>query len=251
MNIIEVTDLNHRFLDGTQALSGINISIERGEFVVVAGPNGSGKTTFFRHLNGLLQPGKGSVKIAGVPVQKDPVLARQRVGMVFQDADMQIVGETVYDDVMFGPENLGLDRGEIERRADRALAAVGLSGQGDRRPHLLSQGEKRRLAVAGVLAMQPEVILFDEPFSTLDDSGVCQVLEQMLNLHENNHTLLIATHDLEKVIHHAGRLILIDAGRIVQDGPPVDILPEVENHGVRMPCALRMGKEVPSWLTVS
>ncbi len=248
MNIIDVIDLHHRFNDGTHALKAVNITVKRGEFVVVAGPNGSGKTTLFQHLNGLLVPGQGSVSIKGVDVHQDPVLARQRVGMVFQDVDMQIVGETVYDDVVFGPENIGLDRAEIDRRAEDALAVVGLAGQKDRRPHQLSQGEKRRLAIAGVLAMQPDVIVFDEPFTHLDEGGVCSVLDQMLKLHQNRCTLLVATHDLEKVIYHADRLVLINAGRIVQDGPPAAILPEVENYGVRMPCALRMGKGVQSWL---
>ncbi len=248
MTIIEVVNLSHRFADGTKALSKINMTIAPGEFVVVAGPNGSGKSTLFRHLNGLLSPSQGTVSIGGVSVQKNPYLARQRVGMVFQDADMQIVGETVYDDVIFGPENLGLDRSEIERRADQALVAVGLADQRDRQPHQLSQGEKRRLTVAGVLAMQPEVILFDEPFSNLDDRGVCQVLEQMLRLHASQHTLLVATHDLEKVIYHANRLVIINHGRIVIDGPPADILLEVEHYGVRQPCALRFGQKVSSWL---
>ncbi len=248
MNIIEVTDLHHRFNDGTHALKAINITVGQGEFVVVAGPNGSGKTTFFQHLNGLLVPGQGAVSIKGLDVQQNPVLARQRVGMVFQDADMQIVGETVYDDVVFGPENLGLGRDEIDRRADDALAVVGLSDKKNRRPHQLSQGEKRRLAIAGVLVMQPDVIVFDEPFTHLDDRGVCLVLDQMLKLHQDRRTLLVATHDLEKVIYHADRLVLINAGRIVQDGPPPAILPKVEAYGVRMPCALRMGKGVQSWL---
>jgi len=246
--MIEVVDLCYRFADGTQALTEINMTVERGEFVVMAGPNGSGKTTFFRHLNGLLSPARGTVTIDGVDVQHDPVLARQRVGMVFQDVDMQIVGETVYDDVIFGPENLGLGRNEIERRANDVLIMVGLSDQRDRHPHQLSQGEKRRLAIAGILAMQPDVIVFDEPFTHLDDSGVCIVLEQMLKLHHGGITLLVATHDLEKVICYADRLVLINAGRIVEDGLPKMILPKVEKYGVRMPCALRMGKEVWPWL---
>ncbi len=249
MTYIEITDLCHCFADGAETLSNINLTIEKGEFIVLAGPNGSGKTTFFRHLNGLLLPEKGEVTIDGAPIRKNLTQVRQQVGMVFQDADMQIVGETVYDDVVFGPENLGLDREEIDCRATEALTAVGLLAQKDRPPHHLSQGEKRRLAVAGVLAMHSEVILFDEPFSNLDDRGVCQVLEQMVKLHQNGHTLIIATHDLEKVIYHADRLVLINGGRIVADGPPATILPKVEQYGVRMPCALRMGGDVASWLT--
>ncbi len=248
MDMIKVVDLCHRFNDGTDALRGINLAVKPGEFVVVAGPNGSGKTTLFQHLNGLLTPRKGTVTIKGIAVDKDPVAARQQVGMVFQDADMQIVGETVYDDVVFGPENLGLDRDEIERRVRRALAAVDLSTRKNRPSHRLSAGEKRRLTIAGVLAMDPDVIVFDEPFTHLDDRGVCQVLEQMRIWHRHNHTLLVSTHDLEKVIYHADRLVLIHAGRIVADGPPADILPQVESYGVRMPCAFSMKKEIRSWL---
>jgi biotin transport system ATP-binding protein len=249
MSIIEVTKLSYRYTDGTLALTNINMTIAAGEFVVLAGPNGSGKTTLFRLLNGLLRPEGGSVVVDGMPVVKDPVRAHQRVGMVFQDADMQIVGETVYDDVIFGPENLGLDYKEIDSRAQEALASVGMSTMKDRQPHRLSQGEKRRLAVAGVLAMQSPVILFDEPFSNLDDGGVRQVLEQMIRLHQDGHTLIVATHDLEKVIYHADRLMVINAGRIAADGPVAKVLPKVGEYGVRLPCALQYGQMVTSWLT--
>lgn len=249
MSIIKVTKLAYHYADGTLALSNINMSIDEGEFIVLAGPNGSGKTTLFRLLNGLLRSGGGAVVVDGVLVEKDPVRARQRVGMVFQDADMQIVGETVYDDVTFGPENLGLNRQEIDSRAQKALASVGMTTMKDRQPHRLSQGEKRRLAVAGVLAMQSPVILFDEPFSNLDDGGVRQVLGQMIRLHQDGHTLIVATHDLEKVVYHADRLVVINAGQLVADGPVTKVLPTVGEFGVRLPCALRYGQTVTSWLT--
>lgn len=247
--IIEIENLGHQFSDGTTGLQGINLNISEGEFIVIAGPNGSGKTTFIRHLNGLYLPTMGVVRLAGVSVAKDPVRARQMVGMVFQDADSQIVGETVYDDVAFGPENLCLDRGEIKRRTSEVLQTVGLMALAEKRPHLLSGGEKRRLAIAGVLAMRPIVIVFDEPFSSLDYPGIQQVLKQILALHETGHTILVVTHDIEKIIAHAQRLIIMEGGKIVRDGLPEKLMTEAEAFGVREPCASRMGMEVHSWLS--
>jgi biotin transport system ATP-binding protein len=248
MAIIEIKDLSHRYSDGTLALDSINLSICEGSFVVVAGANGSGKTTLFRHLNGLLQPSQGAVIVDGMDVAKNIRQARQQVGMVFQDADSQIIGETVFDDAAFGPENLCWPQAEIDRRVNSALTAVGLLEIRDRRPHLLSGGEKRRLAIAGIVAMATQVVLFDEPFSNLDYPGIRQLLQQMLDLHRTGHTLLVATHDLEKVIYHADRLILMAAGQIVRDGHPSELLTDVECFGVRAPCATQMGFGVQSWL---
>lgn len=248
MNIIEVENLSHRFSDNTVGIDSISFTVEEGSLVVIAGPNGSGKTTLLRHLNGLLIPTTGTVKLAGIAVKKDLMRARQFVGMMFQDADSQIVGETVYEDVAFGPQNLGIDRWEIKKRVKRALQAVDLTEFEDQRPHLLSGGEKRRLAIAGILAMEPSVIVFDEPFSSLDYPGVQQVLRQILAAHQSGRTILIATHDLEKVVAHADRLMLMQAGKIVRDASPDKLLPEVEKFGVRQPCTSRFGIEVGSWL---
>ena len=248
MDIIEIENLSHRFQDGTLGLDGINLQIREGDFVVIAGPNGSGKTTLIRHLNGLLLPTVGSVQLAGVFVQNDLLRARRLVGMMFQDADSQIVGDTVLEDVAFGPENLQLDRNLINRRVNQALDAVGLTDFADQSPHLLSGGEKRRLAIAGILAMEPKVIAFDEPFASLDYPGVKQVLKQILVLHRSGHTILVVTHDLEKVIAHADRLIIMQKGHIVRDGVPAEIVNAVETLGVRAPCASLLGMEVPSWL---
>ena len=248
MNIIEIENLTHRFADGTIGIEGINLAIRQGSFVVVAGHNGSGKTTLLRHLNGLLRPSDGVVRLAGKRVEEDLLKARQFVGMMFQDADSQIVGETVYEDVAFGPENLCLEHAAIKKRVNRALRVVGLQDLADQRPHLLSGGEKRRLAIAGVLAMEPRVIVFDEPFASLDYPGVKQVLQHILDLHRSGHTIVVTTHDLEKVIAHADRLIIMQGGKIVRDGSPVEIVGHLEAFGVREPCAYRLGLEAESWL---
>ena len=248
MDIIEIENLSHRFYDGTFGLENINLNIREGSLVVIAGPNGSGKTTLLRHLNGLLSPTTGTVRLAGIPVEQNLLRARQVVGMMFQDADSQIVGETVYEDVAFGPENLRLDRSMVKKRVIETLRAVGLSNLTNQRPHLLSGGEKRRLAIAGILAMEPRVIVFDEPFSSLDYPGVKQVLQHILALHQSGHTILVTTHDLEKIIAHADRLILMHGGKIVRDGTPADIMTDVETFGVRKPCTFRLGLEAESWL---
>jgi biotin transport system ATP-binding protein len=246
--ILELDRVCHRFGDGTIGLEDVCLSIPKGALVVIAGPNGSGKTTLLKHLNGLLLAQKGTVRVAGLRVEENLLRVRQTVGLVFQDADSQIVGETVAADVAFGPENLRLEREEIERRVTAALATVGLSRLAQQRPHLLSGGEKRRLCIAGVLAMQPQILALDEPFAGLDYPGTRQILEQILALHAAAHTIVITTHDVEKILFYTERLIVLEKGKIVRDGPPERIVTDLERFGVRAPCSTRMGLEVVSWL---
>ena len=248
MNIIEIENLSHRFADGTVGLKNINLSIPKGAFVVIAGVNGSGKTTLLRHINGLLMPTGGTVYLSGMSVSENPARSRLMAGMVFQDADSQIVCETVFDDVAFGPENLRLEHDEIERRVVRALRTVGLIDHKDKSTYLLSGGEKRRLAIAGVLAMEPEVLLFDEPFSSLDYPGIKQVLKQIVSLHQSGRTIIVAAHDLENIIAHADRLVIMKEGSVVRDGVPAQLLGELEGFGVREPSASRLGGKFQSWL---
>ncbi|BBO80753.1 cobalt ABC transporter ATP-binding protein [Desulfosarcina ovata subsp. sediminis] len=246
--VIQTDHLTHRFADGTLALDDVSLAFKQGELTVVAGANGSGKTTLLRHLNGLLTAQHGSVRVCGRLVKKDPLAARKAVGMVFQDADSQIVGETVYDDAAFGPENLGLDRPEIDRRVERALAVVDLAGLENKRPHHLSGGQKRRLAIAGVLAMEPQVLLMDEPFSNLDYPATRRVLEQILDLDRRGHTIIITTHDLEKIIAHARRLVVMAKGRVVDDGRPETVIGGIARHGIRPPCSVQLGKGIRPWV---
>jgi len=246
--MIRLDKVRFTYADGSTGLLDVSLSIPAGELVVVAGPNGSGKTTLLKHLNGLLLPQRGRVEVDGLSTRENLHRVRQRVGMVFQHADAQIVGETVADDVAFGPENLCLPRPEIDARVTEALDAVGLAHKKHQRPHLLSGGEKRRLTIAGILAMRPTVVVFDEPFSSLDYFGVRQVLRQILALKDSGHTLLVTTHDLDKIIAHADRLLLLHEGRLVQEGHPNAILPLVEQYGVREPEVSRLGMNVNSWL---
>ncbi len=247
MSIISTNGLCYRFSDGTRALDNVSLRFSEGEFTVIAGANGSGKTTLLRHFNGLLLPESGSVSVCGVPVKDDPSAARRQVGMVFQDADSQIIGDTVYDDVAFGPENLRLGHEQIRQRVVSSLADVNLVGREDKSPHNLSGGEKRRLAIAGVLAMTPRVLVMDEPFSNLDYPATCTILEHLLTLHQRGHTIIVTTHDLEKIISCAGRLIVMDNGRIVRDGKPEAVIEGIERYGIRPPCSIRYGQGIKPW----
>ena len=248
MSLIEIDNLTCVFSDGTPAFSEINLSIDAGSFVLLAGRNGAGKTTLLRHLNGLRQPDRGEVRLDGVPVARDLARARQMVGMVFQDADSQIVGETVFDDVAFGPENLCWPRDRIEARVAATLASVGIAALADHSPHTLSGGEKRRLAIAGVLVMDPEVVVLDEPFSNLDYPGTRQVLETIADLHAGGRTIILTTHDVEKVFTLADRMVIMDGGRVVKDGRPGAVARDTERFGIRTPDALKAGGEVAAWL---
>ncbi len=247
--MIRIENLHYQYDDGTPALKGIDLEIQRGEFLLICGPNGSGKTTLIRHLNGLHLPSSGRVVVDGVDTAQDARHALRRVGMVFQDADSQIIGETVWEDVAFGPENLGLDANEIRERVNNALALVGLEALGQKSCHLLSGGEKRRVAIAGVLAMQPDILVFDEPFANLDYPGVTQVLQQIVKLHGMGHTLILTTHDVEKVVAHVDTIAIMHRGEIKTVGPPAEILPQLARYGIRPPCFSLFGGRPISWLT--
>jgi biotin transport system ATP-binding protein len=247
--IIEIKGLTHQYPGSAAGIHDLDLTIGKGAFAVLAGANGSGKTTLLRHLNGLLLPQKGTVLVEGVSVAADLKRARRKVGMIFQDADSQIVGETVYDDAAFGPENLCWPSEQIENAVTEALERVGLTHLARQSPHLLSGGEKRRLAIAGILAMRSDIIILDEPFANLDYPGVRQVLEQLVALHSRGHTLIVSTHDLEKVIAHADRLVILHQGRIVAQGNPLDVIGSVEPYGIRIPFTVRRGGLPQSWLS--
>jgi energy-coupling factor transporter ATP-binding protein EcfA2 len=235
MNLLEVKNLKYKFRDGTRALKGISFSVNKGDFIVISGKNGSGKTVMLRHLNGLYTPGSGEVLFEGKSVQGQIRRVRQNIGLVFQDADSQIVSQTVWDDVCFGPNNLKLPEKIVKERANYALNAVGLFSLKDHSPHKLSGGEKRKLAIAGILAMNPRIILLDEPFSNLDYPGIKDVLNQIIELHKNGHTIICVSHEIEKVLYHANRFIIMENGYIVEDGLPEQVIESIHKYNIAPP----------------
>ncbi len=246
--MIQIRNLHHHYPDGTRALKGVDLTISDGEFLLICGPNGSGKTTLIRLICGLLKPTTGSIEVNRLDPVRDSRELRRLVGMVFQDPDSQIVGETVREDVAFGPENLGLPVEEIAERVDWSLRVMGLKDLSEKPCYLLSGGEKRRLAIAGVLAMRPQVILFDEPFSFLDYPGIQEVLKHMVDLHREGHTLVVSTHDVEKVIAHVDRIAILNGGELKMTGPSEEILSKLSQFGIRPPCYSLLGGKKISWL---
>ena len=214
----------------TAALEDVTLSVEKGSFVVVLGHNGSGKSTLAKQMNAVLLPCGGTVYVDGMDTRQEALLLeiRRRVGMVFQNPDNQIVANVVEEDVAFAPENLGIPTGEIRRRVDDALAAVGMSEFTRHAPHLLSGGQKQRVAIAGVIAMAPECVVLDEATAMLDPSGRREVLSAIRTLNrERGITVVLITHHMDEALG-ADRLIVMNDGRLAMDGTPAEVFTQVD-----------------------
>jgi cobalt transport protein ATP-binding subunit len=233
---IELEHLHFAYPDGYEALKGIDLRIAQGEKVALVGPNGAGKSTLLLHLNGIHAPSHGTVRVGGTVVDRTTVKrVRADVGLVFQDPDDQLFSPTVFEDVAFGPIHLGRPADEIHGRVERALAAVGMSGFERRLPHRLSLGQRKRVALATVLSMDPSVLVFDEPSAGLDPRGRRELIDLLRTLDQ---TLIVSTHDMRLVEEIFPRMIVMDGGVIVADGTTKRILADADllaRHGLERP----------------
>jgi len=221
-HIVEITDLHYSYPDGTPALGGISFRVSHGESVAIIGENGSGKSTLLLHLNGYLLASKGGVRIGDCQLtSKNINVVRRSVGMVFQNPDDQLFMPTVFDDVAFGPLNMGFSKEEAEAVVKKALDTVGVGHLAKRPPYRLSQEEKRAVSIATVLSMSPDILVMDEPSSSLDPRSRRRLIEMLKTFH---HTKIIATHDLDMALDLCERVIIIHRGKISADGKAKDIL---------------------------
>ena len=231
MAIIETRDLSFRYDEQSGlALDGVNLSIEEGSFTAVLGHNGSGKSTFAKHLNAILLPTGGTVWVGGIDTKEESRLfdIRKTAGMVFQNPDNQIVANVVEEDVAFGPENLGVAAPEIRRRVDKALKQVGMYEYREHAPHLLSGGQKQRVAIAGIIALEPKCIVLDEPTAMLDPRGRADVMQTVEKLNrEKGITVVLITHHMDEAAQ-AQRVIVLDKGKVAADGTPKQVFAQVE-----------------------
>ncbi len=234
--VLDVRGLAFAYPDGHQALYGVDLHVHRGERVALLGPNGAGKTTLVLHLNGILSAGSGTVEVSGLPVARENLSEiRRRVGIVFQDPDDQLFLGTVRQDVAFGPANLGLRGDELHRRVTEALELVGMAEYVDRPPHHLSFGQRRRVAVATVLAMRPEILVLDEPSSNLDPASRRELADIVRSL---DVTVLMVTHDLPYALELCPRAVVLSDGSVVADGSTYDLLTDQElmaRHRLELP----------------
>jgi cobalt/nickel transport system ATP-binding protein len=230
--IFKLENLSHCYSDGTLALNEVSLNLARGDRIALLGTNGSGKTTLLNHLIGILKPTSGNIYFEDKPLVYDAkslLNLRKRVGFVFQDPNDQLFAPSVKQDVAFGPLNLGYTPDRVKQLVNEALTTVGMTEFADKPPHFLSGGQKKRVALAGVLAMQPEVIIMDEPTSSLDPIATSSILHLLLRLNkENGITLLLATHDVDIVPLFANRLCILDKGKIVSEGSPKESFSNAE-----------------------
>jgi cobalt/nickel transport system ATP-binding protein len=240
VSAVLVDRVSYQYPDGPRALEEISFQLQPGDSAAIVGPNGAGKTTLFLTLSGILAPQRGAVKVADLDLgqPRDRKLWPSRAGIIFQNSDDQIFNTTVLDDVAFGPLNLGLPAAEVKERVAESLRQVGLEGYEQRTPFHLSGGEKRRVAIAGVLAMRPQVLLLDEPSMFLDPRGRRELIKLLRSL---DVTKLIASHDLELIRETCDRTLVLDGGRLVADGPTATILGDrdlMTAHGLEVPHSL-------------
>ncbi len=245
MNIIETQNLTHIYRGKIKALDGINFTAKPGERIAIIGANGAGKSTLFKHFNGILKPTGGEVLIKGEPISNKNILdVRRTVGVVFQDPDDQIFAPTVKQDVAFGPMNLGLPPEVIEKRVRESLETVRLTGFEERAPHHLSTGEKKKVAMAGILAMQPEVLVLDEPTAGLDPGGAIRLIKLINEMNRYlGITIITATHEVDIVPLLADRVCIMSRGKIIGDGTPLEIFstPElIKKTHLRLPIVAQL-----------
>jgi len=251
-NLLEFDNIHYAYPNCRESLSGVTFSIKKGAKVALVGPNGAGKTTLLLMCNGVLEPSKGRVLLNGEPLQYNSRSLREirkKVGLVFQNSDTQLFAPTIYQDVAFGPLNLGMTPDEIKARVTQSLVAVGLSGYERRPPHQLSGGEKKRAAIAGTLAMEPEVLVFDEPTSSLDPAGAADLMELLDELNAKGTTIIISTHDVELAYQWADQVILVNKGTVIHAGTPEEVFTDpalVTSSNLRMPAVLEVYTELVS-----
>lgn len=220
-------------INGRQILDGVSLSLQKGSFAAMCGRNGAGKTQLLRCIKGLRKPDSGKITIDGSAANEKTRM--KRIALVFQNAEMQIVSQSVEKDIAFGPENMGLDRSEVERRVEAALDLMGLKDKAKQRPDTLSGGELRKCAIAGILAMEPDVILLDEPFANLDYPSTLTVIRSLIALHEKGYSIIVVSHDAEKFLAHTDTLFIMQNGRIAVSGPSSNLFRKLPDYDIYLP----------------
>ena len=229
--MLKVNNVSYAYDDGTQALKNVNLEVKKGEIVSLLGKNGAGKSTLFLHFNGIIKADSGEILIDGEPLKYDKqslMKFRQKLGIVFQNPDDQLFAPTVEEDVAFGPLNLGLSQEETEKRVTDALKKVDMDGFERKAPHHLSGGQKKRVAIAGILAMQPEIMVLDEPTSGLDPKGSSDILKLLYKLNEEGMTIIISTHDVDLVPIYSSKIYVLSSGEIIKNGTPEEVFGDIE-----------------------
>ena len=257
--LLAANGIDHTYPGDVHALKGLDLTIEKGQKLAILGPNGSGKTTLLLHLNGTLKPSSGQILIDGRPLAYDRdslVALRSRVGLVLQEPDDQLFSANVYQDVSFGPLNLGLSEAETRIRIDAALEALRIGNLRDRATHMLSFGQKKRVAIAGMLVMQPQILILDEPTAGLDPHGVRHLLAALQRLHETGTTLVFSTHDVDLAYTWADQIAIFADGKVLKQGETARVLVDEEllrTARLKMPLILEISQALdgrsPGWRT--